>query len=294
VSAPSALPDRRRHPWRPDLAAEPLAGRVPAARFVPGQPRQVKVGVAALKEQPAADARQASQLLFGEAFTVYEQRDGWCWGQNAADGYVGYAPESALGPPGPAPSHRVRALRSFVFPGPDLKDPPLDCLALTSTVRVIGEERGYAALAGGGWIHARSLAPLDHREPDPVATALRLLEVPYLWGGRSPLGIDCSGLVQIALAAAGIAAPRDSDMQRGETGSLIASDCPDGRGIGYRRGDLVFFPGHVGLMLDPERLVHATAHAMAVTIEPLAAVIGRTDPTRGGGLLAVRRLDGTT
>ena len=149
-----------------------------------------------------------------------------------------------------------------------------------------------APLATGGWIFAGHLAPLDMLEPDFVATALRLLGTPYLWGGRTSLGLDCSALVQLALALAGIPAPRDSDMQRGEVGISLGPVPADGGGVAFRRGDIVFFPGHVGIMLDGERLVHATAFVMQVTIEPLAAVISRTDPTRGGGLLAVRRLPG--
>ena len=264
---------------------------MPSARFSAGTPRRVRIGCASLKAAPDDGAEQASQLLFGETFTVYDEAAGWAWGQNASDGYVGYLRASALTADNHAPSHRVVALRSFLYPGPTLKRPPLDVLSLTSLVTVAGEaENGYLPLATGGWVFARHLAPLGRAEPDYVATALRLLETPYLWGGRSSLGIDCSALVQIALAAAGVAAPRDSDMQRGEVGVSLGPVPADGAGVAFQRGDMVFFPGHVGIMLDGERLVHATAFAMAVTIEPLAAVISRTDPTRGGGLLAVRRL----
>lgn len=291
MTAAAAYPDPRRHPWRADLAATGLEGRVPSARFAAGVARRVCRGCASLKAAPDDGAEQASQLLFGEIFTVYEEADGWAWGQNGGDGYVGYVDASALAADLAAPSHRVTALRSFLYAGPTLKRPPLDVLSLTSPVAVTGEaENGYLPLATGGWIFAGHLAPLDRPEPDYVATALRLLGTPYLWGGRSSLGLDCSALVQLALAAAGIDAPRDSDMQRGEVGVSLGPVPADGAGVAFRRGDIVFFPGHVGIMLDGERLVHATAFVMAVTVEPLAAVITRTDPTRGGGLLAVRRL----
>ncbi len=290
MTAPLPLPDKRRHPWRADLAAKGLEGRVPSLRFVEGSPRQVRIGCAALRAVPDDDAEQQSQLLFGEHFTLYDDADGWAWGQNSTDGYVGYVRSAALGTTVTEPSHRVAALRTFLYPRPDLKAPASDVLSLGAPVTVVEERDGYAALAGGGWVYAAHLSPWTQVEPDFVATALRLLGTPYLWGGRSSLGLDCSALVQIALAMAGIAAPRDSDMQRGELGRAVVPVTADAEGVEFQRGDLVFFPGHVGLMLDERRLVHATAFTMTVTIEPLAAVVTRTDPTRGGGLLAVRRL----
>ncbi|MEI6557038.1 MAG: NlpC/P60 family protein [Rhodospirillaceae bacterium] len=284
-------PDPRRHPWRAEVAAAGLEGRVPSARFVGGTPRRVGQGSVGLMAAPAGSAEQSSQLLFGETFTVYDEAGGWAWGQNATDGYVGYLPTAALAATPLPPSHRVTALRSFLYPEPALKRPPLDLVHLTTTLAVAGPpDNGYLPVAGGGWLFAGHLAPLAVVEPDPVVTALRLIGTPYLWGGRGSLGIDCSALVQLALAAAGVAAPRDSDMQRGEVGVSLGPVPADGAGVSFRRGDLVFFPGHVGIMLDGDRLVHATAFVMAVTVEPLAAVIARTDPTRGGGLLAVRRL----
>ena len=283
-------PDPRRHPWRPDLAAAGLEGRVPSRRFVTGTPRQVRTGCAALKATPDDAAGQTSQLLWGESFTVYEEVDGWAWGQNLTDGYVGYVRNACLDARVTGPSHRVIALRSFVYPRPDLKAPPREVLSLGSPVTVEGGRDGYVAITGGGWVFAGHLVPWNHAEPDFVATAGRLLGVPYLWGGRTSLGLDCSALVQLVLAVAGLSAPRDSDMQRNELGRLIEGD----GGAALRRGDLVFFPGHVGLMVDDERLIHATAFTMTVTVEPLATVVARTDPTRGGGVLAVRRLDVTS
>ena len=291
MSGAAPYPDPRRYPWRADIAAVGLEGRVPSACFVAGNPRQVRRGSLSLKAAPEEGAEQASQLLFGEVFTVYHEAGGWAWGQNASDGYVGYVPARALAADVPRPTHRVTALRSFLYAEPTLKKPPLDVFSRTAPVAVAGEAQGgYLPLSTGGWMFAGHLALMQEVEPDYVATALRLLGTPYLWGGRGTLGIDCSGLIQLALAAAGIAAPRDSDMQRGELGVSIGPVPPDGAGVAFQRGDLVFFPGHVGIMLDGERLVHATAFTMSVTIEPLAPVILRTDPSRGGGLLAVRRI----
>ena len=286
MTAAAAAPDPRRHPWRPDVAAIGLEGRVPSARFVAGRRRRVRSGSAPLTLTPDDGAERASQVLFGEVFTVYDEADGWAWGQNATDGYVGYVSAAALAEPGPAPGHRVTALRSYLYPEPTLKRPPLDLVSLASPVAVVGpEENGYLPLAGGGWLFAGHVAPLAEVEPDFVATALGFLGTPYLWGGRTSLGIDCSGLVQIALAAAGIAAPRDSDMQRAEIGTSLGPVPADGGGLALRRGDIVCFPGHIGLMIDEGRMVHATAFTMTVTIEPLAPVIARA-----GGLLAARRL----
>ena len=278
--------DPRRNPVRAELAASHLRGQVDAARFADGEAHRVCVGHAGMRADPTA-TRLTSELVFGETFTVYDRHDGWAWGQNGTDGYVGWVRQEALRPGAVEATHVVSDLRGFVFPEPDLKGVPLDALPLGARVRVVDEVKGYMALEGGGWIYAKHLSPLGWAEPDPVRTAERLLGVPYLWGGRSTWGIDCSGLAQLALICAGIACPRDSDMQREEVGELVSRD---GRDCDYQRGDLVFFPGHVGIMLDPRHLLHATAFTMTVTDEPLEDVTLRVDPTRAGGILAVRRV----
>jgi cell wall-associated NlpC family hydrolase len=286
-------PDPRRHPWRGDLAAAHLRGRVPARAFVEGAPHRVRAGCASLRGTPDPAASPTSQLLYGEGFTVYDTRNGWAWGQNATDDYVGWVRDKALAPGAPTPAtHVVTALRSFVFPEPDLKTPPLDALPLSARVTAVDEHGGYLRLADGGWVFAGHLAPPDWHEPDLLRTALRLTGVPYLWGGRSPWGIDCSGLAQLSLRCAGIACPRDSDMQRDEVGQAIdldtlgrGTEAGSGTDAGWRRGDLVFFAGHVGLMVDGARLLHATAFTMTVVVESLADVAGRA-----GGIVAARRL----
>jgi cell wall-associated NlpC family hydrolase len=276
----NSLPDPRVEPFRADLAARHLEGRVTAAHYVDGEPYHVRAGAVTVRERPDAAARQATQALHGEPLTVYEIRDGWAWGQLAGDRYVGYIPLDGLAAgTAPVPTHRVTALRSFVFPEPDLKTPPLDVLTLGTATAVVGEERGYRRLALGGWVYGRHLSVLDDTAPDIAATARRFLGVPYLWGGKTSLGLDCSGLVQVVLAVARYSVPRDSDQQGAAIGTPVAFGAP------LMRGDVVFFPGHVGIMADDRHLIHANAFHMMVTEEPLADVVAR-----GATITGIRRL----
>jgi len=291
----------RLNAYRPDLAAESLKGRVVATRFTAGRPAQVRCGVAALRRRPEADAPQDTQLLSGEAITVYDQAEGWAWVQNRTDGYVGYVESSALGTETVATTHSVKVPRSFLFPGPDLKLPPRDALTMTGRVAVVGVAGGYSEVVFGGqrgWVYSQHLAAQGEGEgegegggvvePDFVATALQFLGVPYLWGGKASGGLDCSGLVQVALARAGIPCPRDSDMQAKSLGVAVAWESAQTE---LQRGDLIYFPGHCAIALDAERVVNANAHAMMVSVEPLDALAARVKRESGGtGVTAVRRL----
>ena len=221
----------------------------------------------ALRAAPSAEARAVSELLRGETFAVVEASGDWAWGFARADHYVGYVPVAALGPV-IAATHIVSAPAALAFAQADIKAPPAERLPMGVRVAALSEDGPFIG-AAEGFIHRRHLAPIETREADPVAVAERLVGAPYLWGGRSGDGVDCSGLVQLALARAGIAAPRDADQQQAALGEPLAEGAP------LARGDLVFWPGHVGLMADAERLVHANAHWMMVTIEPLADVIAR-------------------
>lgn len=276
--------DPRIHPVRDDLAAAYLKDRLAAPRYAEGVPRQVTACAAPLREAPAHDARLASEALFGERVTVYEEKDGWAWLQADRDGYVGYAPADTLTEPGPPATHRVQALHTFLHPRPDLKTPPEAVLPMTAEVALTGrEEAGYAETAGGGWVFAGHLAPLDAVAGDVVAVAEKFLGVPYLWGGKTSRGLDCSGLVQTALIAAGHDGLRDTDMQRESIGESIDIDAP------RRRGDIVFFPGHVGIMRDADTLIHANAWSMNVAAEALSAVVSRLAQTHAEPVTAVRR-----
>jgi cell wall-associated NlpC family hydrolase len=283
----SAL-DPRLNAFRPDLADASLRGRVDAARFVEAARRRVVAFSAPLKRAPRADAPLDSEVLRGEIFRVFEESaEGWSWGQLETDSYVGYVPTGALGSLAPEPTHRVTALRTFVYPGPDLKFPALGALSFGSRVALAGETvtRGtlYRHLAGGeGAVVAAHVTPIDAPPAaDFVAVAERFAETPYLWGGRTSLGLDCSALVQLSLMAAGTAAPRDSDLQE----KLLGTPVVGGVAGVLARGDLVFWKGHVGILLDGARMVHASGQPMMVVVEPLAGAVARMGPPA-----SVRRL----
>jgi len=271
---------------RPDLAAKYLEGKVKAARFVEGTVREVRDAQTSVRGQPSPDAALTTEALRGDQVTVYEEtEEGWCWGQLLSDGYVGWLSANALSTPGAAPTHKVAALRTLVFPAPSIKHPPLEGLPLGSRLAVLGQEKDFAVLANG-YLPARHLVPLDAAEPDFVAVAERFVGVPYLWGGKTSLGIDCSGLVQVALTAAGIGCPRDSDMQEATLGESVT---PAPHFTNVQRGDLMFWKGHVAIAVDSHRIIHANAFHMAVVIEPLAEAVARI---RAAGLevRSVRRV----
>ena len=276
-----------RRPARPDLAAAHLRGTVDADRFVEGIPMRVRVPVAPLRREPRPDAPLDTEALFGEAVIVYDtDGEGWSWVQLADDSYVGYMSSEALGPNSTTPTHRIDALRTFVYPGPSIKEPPLMALSLGSAVAAIGED-GKFLKTEAGYVFAMHAKPCEDTERDYAGTAERYVGIPYLWGGKSSLGIDCSGLVQTALKAAGLPCPRDTSMQVNELGAPVPFD---DRLTGLQRGDFVFWKGHVGIMLDAETLVHANGHFMEVVSEPLRMARGRTLAKGSGPIVMVRRL----
>lgn len=293
---PSAGPaplDPRLNAFRPDLADIRLKGRVDAAAFVEGQPAETRAPVAPLRGAPERERGVTATLLMGEPVEVFERTAHWVWLRSRLDGYVGYAAADAVGPVGPEPTHRVVAPRTHVYPAPELKRPPLDWapmgarLALDPRAEPVAR---FVRLAPAPdqperWIYAAHLAPLSASPAaDWVTFAESLLGTPYLWGGDSAEGIDCSGLIQTALDCVGIACPRDSDMQEADLGAPISLDGP------FKRGDLIFWRGHVGVMRCSERLLHANAWAMAVASEPLAEARARIARMDGGPATAARRL----
>lgn len=274
------MSDPRLTPARPDLAAAHLRGSAPAERFVEGRAAAIIAPSAALLRRPDPAAPWETQALYGEAATVYDERDGFAWVQLARDDYVGYLKVDALGE-ATAPTHRVAALRTHAYPGSSIKLPHRFALPLGARVVIAAVDGDFLVDAKGRRFWARHLATVESVEADFVAVAEKFLHAPYLWGGRTSQGIDCSGLTQAALTAAGVAAPRDSDMLE-KLGAPVEAQ--------LRRGDLVFWKGHVGVMRDAETLLHANGYHMAVVCEPLDEARARIAASGGGEITSIRRL----
>jgi len=277
--------DPRLLPNRGDIAAEHLRGVVRAKTYVVGVRKQVRAGAASLRKSHEASAEQVNQGLFGEIFTQYDEQEGWAWGQLEADNYVGWLRAGELEPPGD-PTHRVSALRTFIYERPDMKSGPMLAVSMNARLALGGPEGNFLRVLGSGWVFARHVSLLRAFETDFVAVAERFVGSPYLWGGRESAGIDCSGLVQVSLQATGVSALRDSDMQERTLGEDLISMADHSN---LQRGDLVFWRGHVGIMFDAKNLLHASARDMKVEIEPLADAVARIRPI-AGEVRSVRRL----
>jgi cell wall-associated NlpC family hydrolase len=279
--------DRRLTPARRDLAAKHLAGVVEAERFVEGKAYEIGAAQAPVRRAPAPEAELETEALKGEQITIYDiGPDGWAWGQLTGDGYVGYVPAGALAAPGPAATHKVTAPRTLVYPGPSIKLPPTETLSFGCRLVVARVDEPFAITASGGHVPMVHLAPVGTMETDFVAVAERFLGTPYLWGGKTSLGMDCSGLVQLALGACGTLCPRDTDMQERALGSALPPPHEPGQ---WRRGDLVFWKGHVAIVRDQATLVHANAGSMAVAFEATATALPRIRAI-AGEITSVRRL----
>jgi hypothetical protein len=279
------MDDPRLTPARPEVAAKYLEGKVKAARFVEGEVLEVIEAIAPLRSSPFGNAELATQALKGERVTIYDRDgEGFAWGQLNDDGYVGWIPDAALAKPGAEPTHKVTALRTFAFPGPSIKLPPVETLSMAARVTVVREDGPFAVTRDGWYLPRGHLGGLDTLESDFVTVAERFVGTPYLWGGKSSLGIDCSGLVQVSLNAAGTGCPRDSDMQQDGLGRTL--DATEMKML--QRGDLIFWKGHVAIVRDADSIVHANAHHMATVVENTRGAIARIKAA-GSEVTAIKR-----
>ena len=279
--------DPRRHVYRDDLAAASLKEKVQAPNYAQGELRQVVGSVAPIRIVPRFEAPLLTEALCGELATVYDLADGWAWVQLKDDGYVGYMPADNLSAIIEEPTHWVVARGTFIYPAPDLKRPPITRLSFNSKVTVVGREGRFAELSRGGFVFAGHLHLIQDKAKDFVRLAERLIGTPYLWGGRSGLGIDCSALVQLGMMGAGLYCPRDSDMQEAEVGERLAEKDLDK----LQRGDLIFWQGHVGIIQSAEWMLHASGHQMEVVVEPIRRSVERIAQTHGE-VTSIKRIAG--
>jgi cell wall-associated NlpC family hydrolase len=269
--------DRRVTPARHDMAAVHLKGIVDVPAYRQGNLKMIAYPYSDVFSEPDVAGGLETQLLYGEPFMVYEEKDGWCWGQSLLDEYVGYVRGTDLEQFEAHATHRVSHTRTYVYPEPCMKSAPVSLLSLNSRLHVERDaEDGFVEATAGGFVIKKHLTPLiQPASDDPSKWAEMMLSTPYLWGGRTTIGLDCSALVQMCLMACNIACPRDSDLQEATVGFRISPSEP------LQRNDLIFWKGHVGMMVDGEHIIHANAHHMSVTKEPLAVVDGRNkDPIR--------------
>ncbi len=267
---------------RPDLAAANLEGLVSAERYRPTRRMTVRAASAGLYRAPDLAAERQDELIYGEGFEVLDKADAFVWGQARRDGYVGFVAAEALGPAAAPSTHRVSAIRAYAFAEPSIKARAVGPFSLNALVAIEAEQGDFARSDDGAWFWRGHLAPIGTYEADPAAVAERFLGAPYLWGGRTSLGLDCSGLIQQALYACGRACPRDTDQQAALGREIARRE--------LQRGDLVAWKGHIGLMLDETRLIHANAHHMAVAIEPLSEAVARIGSSPAGAPTGCRRL----
>lgn len=281
--------DPRLNVFRPDLADRRLEGQVEAKRFVDGAPGQIIRPAVPLRRRPLMAAGLDTEALLGERLTIFDEADGWAWVQLARDRYVGYVPAAAVTREIVEPTHHVKALGTFLYPVADMKSPPIMHLSINAELTIVDSAGDFWRTHQGGFVISRHVAERTKFARDFAAVAEQLIGTPYLWGGKTRIGLDCSGLVQLSMQASGRECPRDTDLQRAHVGDAI----PVPKDLdGFERGDLIFWPGHVGIMLDGLMLLHANAHHMSTVVETIPEAAERIAKT-GAEIIAVRRTSAT-
>ena len=262
--------DPREYAYKAGLAADYMRGLIRSPKFLVGEVFQVKINVTSLKKSAGQSSEQVSELLFGEEIIIYEILNGWAWGQSQTDGYVGYVSMDHISCELQENTHEVTALRAFVYKQPDIKAPTITCLSTASQLSITHSKGLFAYIENLGWIFEKSIRTLGGVESDFVSVAQKFTGTPYLWGGRSSFGIDCSGLVQLSLRRVGVLCPRDTDQQVSSVGSPINDEITK-----LLRGDLIYVNGHVAIMVDPHTILHANAFHMSVELESLEVFLSR-------------------
>lgn len=276
------MTDRRTHPANTRVAHESLRGQVEGVTFTAGIQKQVGPTVLDLRISPTErKGRRDRQRLMGEVVTVLEDLKGLSF-VICEDGYVGYVDSHSLFDVRTS-THRVATMSTHNYAEDDFKSDLYFHLPFGTKLQVLDERQRFYE-TNFGFVPKKHLRPLDRPFEDPATIAQLHFGVPYLWGGNSTLGIDCSGLIQAALTACDIPCPADSDMQRDQLGRDIPTDAP------LQRGDLMFWKGHVGMMVDADTMIHANAHHMATVYEPIAQAVLRIEAQGDGPVIARKRL----
>lgn len=279
LRGPQQRSDSRITPIRGDLADIKLAGDFFAPHYAMAKTAHCILPSAIISN--AAHDIAISEIIYGEKFAILDVSGGYAWGYSLHDDYVGYVPMEALAIGDNSPTHQISSRGALIFHAPSIKSTIINHLPMGAKLAATPTDDPNFYQSAGGFIHKRHISAIGKTQYDSAALAAQCMGAPYLWGGRSGFAMDCSGLVQMILGLQGINIPRDSDMQH-KIGKAIADDAPLGR------NDIIFFPGHVGIMSDSENIIHANAHWMQVKREPLADVVARIDGDER--IIARRRL----